>query len=283
MRTHIFGASIAVLAACVAFGQGSAPPQAPNKAAYEGKPVEGSTDAVRLFYFTHGETPQEIQEFVNLVRTMAEIQRASTYFERRTIALRGTSSQIALAEWLFAGLDQPVDAAGAAKTAAYDFPLSTGGVEAVRLFSLSRFEPPENLQHMMNLIRTITDMPRIYTYAPRRAIVARGTPAQIAVTEWLVRVLDKAVAPTPARTEAYEDSGDSRQGPAIRLFFVPAAETSQELHEVLSMIRTTADINRVYAYPPVRMIALRGTAAQADLAQWLVKRLETTAGPASAK
>ena len=57
MRTKTIGFAIAALAAAVASGQGPTSTQTQNKAAYEGKAPDGGADAVRVFYFTHDETP----------------------------------------------------------------------------------------------------------------------------------------------------------------------------------------------------------------------------------
>jgi hypothetical protein len=41
----------------------------------------------------------------------------------------------------------------------------------------------------------------------------------------------------------------------------------------MQMIRTTADIQAIASYPQRRAIALRGTATQVALAEWLVGHL----------
>jgi hypothetical protein len=56
---------------------------------------------VRLFFFGHNESPQDLQAILQLISTTAQLQRVSLYGDRRSMALRGTPSQIALAEWLF--------------------------------------------------------------------------------------------------------------------------------------------------------------------------------------
>jgi hypothetical protein len=60
-----------------------------------------------VYYFTHGETQQDLQEIINLIRTTADTQRIFPYAARSAIALRGSAAQIALAEWLIQKLDKP--------------------------------------------------------------------------------------------------------------------------------------------------------------------------------
>ena len=229
---------------------------------------------MRLFYFTHGETPQDTQEFVNMIRTTAAIQRIFPYAAQRTIALRGTPDEIALAEWLFSRLDKPADPQ-TARTATYEFPQPSGGVEAVRVFYFTHDETPEDLQRMISLIRTTADIQRIYPYVTRRAIALRGSAAQIALAEWLFGELDKDVTPQTKRTEAYERLAAGGRSDAVRLFFFARNETPHDLQEIIQLIRTTADIQRMAPYGPRRAIALRGTPAQIALAEWLFGKLST--------
>lgn len=271
MRSKTLGVAIAALIAVVAFGQGPALTQAQNKAAYEGKALEGGADAVRVFYLTHGETLQDAQELVNLIRTTSDIQRGFPYATRNAIALRGTPEQIALAEWLFSRLDKPVDSQ-TAKASAYEFSQPSGAVDAVRVFYFTHDETAENLQQMINLIRVTADIQRIFSYDPRRSIALRGTPAQIALAEWLFTELDK-VSPQTNKAETYEHPAPSGHGDAVRLYFFTHNETQQDLQETIQLIRVTADIQRIFSYGPRRAIALRGTSAQIDLADWLFGEL----------
>jgi hypothetical protein len=276
VRTKTIGFAIAALAAAVASGQGPAI-QAQNKAAYEGRAPDGGADAVRVFYLTHDETPTDTQEIVNLIRANADIQRIVPYAARRAIALRGTPAQIALAEWLFSQVDKPVDPQ-TAKATAYEYPEPGGGVDAVRVFYLTHGETRQNTQEIINLIRTTADIQRIVPYAARRAIALRGTPAQIALAEWLIGELDKAGTPQANTTDAYEHPAPSGGGDAVRLFFFTRDYTPEDLQEMTNLIRTTADIQRTYPYAARGVIALRGNAAQVALAEWLFHQLGAPAG-----
>jgi hypothetical protein len=268
VRNRIFGLAIAGLTAFVALGQVPAAPGDRNEAAYEGKPLDGGANRVRLFYLTHGEAREETQEFANVIRTVTEIQRVSVYGDRATIALRGTSNQVALAEWLLNRLDKPVDPQGA-KPAAFDTPGSGGAVDAVRVFYFTHDEAG-NYEHAANLIRTLADVQRIGWYYPRNAIVLRGTPAQVALTEWIFAEVDKIVTPPVARTEAHEQPGSGGAVDAVRIFFFAHNESNRELDEIVNMIRSMTEVPRICSYPPRRAIALRGTPAQTALAEWLI-------------
>jgi hypothetical protein len=272
VRANTIGFAIAALAAAAASGQRGAVPQAQNEAVYEGKAPDGGADSVRVFYLTHDETLENAQELVNLIRTTADLQRIFPYTGRRAIALRGAPAQIALSEWLFGQLDKPIDP-HTAKTTAYEFPEPGGGVDAVRVFYLTHDETQQDMQEIVNLIRTTADIQRIHPYAARRAIALRGTPAQAALAEWLLGELNRSAGPQANTTDAYEHPAPSGGGDAVRMFFFAHDKTQRDLQEIINLIRTTAEIQRIYPYVPQKAIALRGNAAQIALAEWLFHQL----------
>ena len=66
-----------------------------------------SDDIVRVFYFPHTATVQDFQSIANQIRTSTNIRAAFTYNAQRALALRGTVTQLALAERMVKDLDQP--------------------------------------------------------------------------------------------------------------------------------------------------------------------------------
>ena len=62
---------------------------------------------VKVFYLTNVNTPQELQEIVTAIRSVADIQRLFVYNSQNAIIVRGEADQIALAEKIIADLDKP--------------------------------------------------------------------------------------------------------------------------------------------------------------------------------
>src|SRR5258708_6621407 len=82
--------AITILFACAAYGQ---PPSDPI--------------LDRILHFTNTPAPQGRQEITNAIRSIAEIGEAFVDNQSSTLAIRGTASQIALADWLVQELDRP--------------------------------------------------------------------------------------------------------------------------------------------------------------------------------
>src|SRR5450759_5139146 len=89
MRTLAIGSLTTALLASLAFGQ---TPAAPG--------------VDRVFYFTHTDNPQNLQEILNIVRAMND-STATLDRSKKTLSVHGTSAQIALVEWLLPEMDKP--------------------------------------------------------------------------------------------------------------------------------------------------------------------------------
>ncbi|HTP34336.1 MAG TPA: cohesin domain-containing protein [Candidatus Acidoferrales bacterium] len=61
----------------------------------------------KVFYLSNVSTPQELQEIVNAVRSVADIQRFFPYNAQNAIIAKGSADQVALAEKLLHDLDKP--------------------------------------------------------------------------------------------------------------------------------------------------------------------------------
>ncbi|HUE04367.1 MAG TPA: cohesin domain-containing protein [Bryobacteraceae bacterium] len=62
---------------------------------------------MKVFYLSNVTTPQELQEIVTAVRSVADIQRLFVYNAQNAIIARGESDRIALAEKIIHDLDKP--------------------------------------------------------------------------------------------------------------------------------------------------------------------------------
>ena len=61
----------------------------------------------QTFYLTNVSSPQEIQEIVNAVRSIAELQRVVAFTSQNAIIVRGEADQVALASKMIHDLDKP--------------------------------------------------------------------------------------------------------------------------------------------------------------------------------
>ena len=62
----------------------------------------------------------------------------------------------------------------------------------IRTFYLTNLSQPNELQDLVNILRTLLDTQRLQQFPAQQAIVVRGTPDQIAMAEKLIGDLDKS-------------------------------------------------------------------------------------------
>ncbi len=62
---------------------------------------------MKVFYLSNIQTPQEIQEIINAVRTLTELNRIMPYNSQNAIIVRGEADRVALAERIISDLDKP--------------------------------------------------------------------------------------------------------------------------------------------------------------------------------
>ena len=126
---------------------------------------------------------------VNLIRTIADVQRMFPYAAQGAIALRGNAAQVALVEWLFHELDTPDRQAQ--NPAAYEYRLPSGVIDAVRVYYLTHAGTQQDIQAIASAVRTTASVQRIFPYGAQKALAMRGTDTQIAAAGRLIQELDK--------------------------------------------------------------------------------------------
>ncbi len=244
--------------------------------------------AVRVFYLANISTPQQVQELVNSIRGISEIQRITAYNPLGAIILRGSAKQVALAEWLVGQIDQPEPPSGAParSPSAYayqpqpEYPHDVG--VAARVFFLANARKPQDVQEVINTIRSVTEIQRITAFNRESAIVLRGSDEAAALAEWLISRLDKPPGPQPAAAFEYQMPGTSdyqtpNRTPIVEVFYLANVVTPQAIQELVNSIRSLTHIQRLTAYNGPRAIIARGSGDQIAQATQLVQERDKPA------
>ena len=139
-----------------------------------------------------------------------------------------------------------------------------------RTFFLTHTATVQQFHEVVTAIRTITDIHEVSTDDDQKSAAIHATDAQIAMVEWLFNELDSPLA-QPALPHEYRTPGADDD--VVRVFYVIAAPTVQDFQEAATLVRTIADIRRVFTYNGRNALTVRGTNAQIGLAEWLLKEL----------
>jgi hypothetical protein len=221
----------------------------------------GQTD--HIFHLTHVATPQNYQEVATLLRVIAEVPQASPDAARKTLAVRGTPDQVALAEWLVNDLEGNSPGSNPAR---HEYRPS-GANDVVRIFYLQNMETVRDLQQAATVVRSIGEIRRLIIYNAQKVTAVRGTGDQIQLAAWLFHELDRPAHPQPSQADRYRLRGS---GDIVRVFFLKQPQTERDFQQFAVHVRSASQISHVFTYGRPRALAVRGTAAQIALAGRLI-------------
>ena len=241
--------------------------RAPGEVA-EFAPSGGADDVVRVFYLNFPETVQAFQEIATSIRSTAEIRRVFTYNALKAIVMRGSSEQIAMADWLVTQLDRPVPrrAIGPA-----EYKLRKNADDVVNVYFLAQTPDVASFQEIATSVRAIADIRRVFTNNATKAIVVRGTPDQLALASWLLKELDQ---PSRSASSMQEYRLPGSADDLVRVVFFPRIATVQSFQEVAQLVRVQTSMRRVFTYNAPRALVLRGTLGQLTQAERLTRELD---------
>jgi type II secretory pathway component GspD/PulD (secretin) len=234
-----------------------------------------SDDVIRVFHLTTviPSVPQEIQEILTTLRTVADIQKVFNYTVLADLVVRGPAAQIAFAEYLINSLD--VKPGSATSSAEFQYQASNQGPQVARVFYLANASTPQAIQEMLTTLRTVADIQKIFCYTPLRALAIRGTATDIAASEWLIQSLD---IPTPSKTATastvreFQMPGNVKQSATvIRAFYPTYINTPQTLNETLTLLRTNLQVAKAFYNSKPAALIVRGSADQIAEADQLIQ------------
>ncbi|MGB8772360.1 MAG: cohesin domain-containing protein [Candidatus Korobacteraceae bacterium] len=105
----------------------------------------------------------------------------------------------------------------------------------IRTFYLTNLSQPNELQDLVNILRTLLDTQRLQQFPSQQAIVVRGTPDQIAMAEKLIGDLDKSRPEVVVEVAIMQVTRDKMRNLGIQ----PPGSVSVQLQENTGTTTTT--------------------------------------------
>jgi uncharacterized cupredoxin-like copper-binding protein len=158
--------------------------------------------------------------------------------------------------------------------------LATGALLAGAAFAQTQertlyFEPTiatQGATEIVNAIRTVTETPQLSIDDAHKSLTLRGTAAQVKMAEWLFEHLNRPSGGTPSFT--VPDAPEQM----LQVFYLANVTANRGVAEMVNTIRTVVEVQRMMACQGAHAIAMRVTAGQAALAEWLVNSLDKPDG-----
>jgi hypothetical protein len=237
-------------------------------------------DTARVFHLHHIDSTQDLNEFATMVRTLSDNPQLTTDSAQKTMSVRGTATQVAIAEFLFTELDRQT----VPDSVTQEFRPSSNADDVVRIFFAPNTATVQEFQEIATTIRTVAEIRRVFTYNTPRALAVRGTADQVAAAAFLIRELDQPADAKRTTSRLYQMIDPGNRGEtAVQVFYLPYAATVQQFQEVATVIRTVGEVRRIFTYNTPRALIVRGTTDQVAFTGWMVNELgkPVTAGTAS--
>jgi type II secretory pathway component GspD/PulD (secretin) len=227
----------------------------------------------RVFLLAQTDTPQNLVEIANIASSIADT-RALLDRANRTLSVHDAPERVAAVEWLIAQLDRTAGVAPGPAPAVHPNGSNRGMDQVVRVFSLAHTETPIQLQELTNLIRSISDMQRVFPYGAQKMVVASGSVDQMAVAEWLVQQLDLAPGSPAPNAGTREIQWTFATMHTARVFFLTHDQTPAGMQAIIDQLRAASKVQRLIPYNARHAIAARGTAEEIAALQTLVQKLD---------
>jgi hypothetical protein len=145
------------------------------------------------------------------------------------------------------------------------------GQDVSRVFHLHHIDKEQDLNEFATMIRAVADIRDASVDAAQKTVSSHGTAVQIATGEWMFTELDRQTLPEFATKEF---KIPNKEDDVARIFFLHNTPTIQDFQEVATSIRTVVEIRRVFTLGTQRALAVRGTADQIAVTEWLIRELD---------
>ncbi len=134
-------------------------------------------------------------------------------------------------------------------------------------------ESARALDELAGAARTIAGVEQTSTDPDRRAVLLRGTEAQLKVAEWLLVGLE-SLSSEPEEVSQVREYAVPDGGEVVRLFHLRFASSLQASQEAASAVRVTTETSKMYLYNPPHALAVRGSVEQVRIAVSLIDELD---------
>jgi hypothetical protein len=222
----------------------------------------GQATQTRTYSFAYTSSNQEFQDLASIVRTAAGIN--PTIYTKSSFTVSAPAERIGIADWLFQELDQPPVRAGHPDPRQY----MVSHDDIVRISYLPPSQTVQEFQEAVGSIRALGPIRMVWGENVRRALVIRGSAAEVAFAAWLLDDIEQPAQGT--RSHEYQIASDDQ----ARVFRLSRQTSVRDLQELAFAIHAMVDTHTLFALGGPHAVVVRGTPGQITVAAWLVDQLE---------
>ncbi|MDQ6663325.1 MAG: hypothetical protein M3Z23_02905 [Acidobacteriota bacterium] len=230
-------------------------------------------NVTRVFTLTNATAVTSLQEIATTVRTVGQIQQLSVDNALGALTVKGTSDQIALAEWLVPKLD----VAGTSFRGPQDYWVGGNSDDVVLVLDLAHATTRPGLQEIITTLRTVAEIQKIFMVTAPKIVTLRGNAGQIALARFLIPALNAEINPAPPATESHIVSRFKMGNPSndtVLVYALAHANSPQSVQAIITTLRGVLDIQRIFQVSSPKLLAMRGSSDQVRMIEWLIPELD---------
>jgi hypothetical protein len=226
------------------------------------------------YHFTTPQTEQSMQEVATVVKVVCSGAHTSFDIPTATLMFSGSAEGVALAEWVLPQIDKATG-----DGALHEYRLPSG--DMARVVFVPNAGKPQGMQELVTVARTVADVQKIFTVSSNHAIVFRAPEWQILFTQWIIDQVNIPEGQKPDTTPREFTVGgpDFRgMGHGARVNFLASMAKPQQMQELLTVLRTVGDVQKVFSYTSAHALVMRDGDTDLQRAEWLIQQLDLPAG-----
>jgi hypothetical protein len=237
-------------------------------------PAQPSATVTGTYHFITPQTAQSLQEAETIVRSVASVPQVSVDLSTATLTFTGPVGGVNFAEWVLPQIDK-----AAGDDAVHEYKSPSGDIGRVNF--VPNVQKPQELQELLTVLRTVADVQKIFTFSSNHALVLLGPDWQVAFAEWIIDQIDRPIQQKPdsAPHEFTVGGPDYRGlGHGARLNFLSNVTAPRQTQELLTVLRTVGDVQKIFSYQTSHAFVLRAGDSDLQRAEWLIQQLDLPAG-----
>ena len=144
-----------------------------------------------------------------------------------------------------------------------------------RVLQFSQHQNRSDLQEASLIIRGVADIQQVASDDTTNTLSVTSSSEQAVMAGWLVQQLDRPPGPQPG---VHECRSPVASDDAVRVFYATTAPSQPALQEIVTVVRSVADIRRIFVYNRLKAVVVRDTAAKVSVAGWMMEQMDQRVG-----
>ncbi len=227
------------------------------------------------YHFTTPQTQQSMAEAATVIKVVGALAQPSTDISTATLTFTGSVEGVALADWVLPQIDKVTG-----DNALHEYTLPSGDI--ARVVFVANALKPQDMQEVLTVLRTVADVQKVFSVSSNHAMVMRAPEWQILFAQWIIDQLNVPAGQKPDTTPREFTVGgpDFRgMGHGARVNFLASVTKPQQQQELLTVLRTVGDIQKVFSYTSSHALVMRAGDIDLQRAEWLIQQLDLPTGP----